>query len=81
MTKKDRPFVSWTVSLGFGSTKRMVREFATYRELRSNLKTILKDSIDLEASVTRYKRGQWGEWFENWKYNSGKPIIVKEGWM
>jgi hypothetical protein len=35
-----------------------------------------------EVSVFRHRRGEWGEWFENWQFNAERePTIVKEGWM
>ena len=65
-------------------------EYPTYRELRKNLKHLIQGNIegsdrycDVEPSITviRYKRGEWGEWFENWELHSGKPVKVKKGWM
>ena len=66
-----------------GSRKSMyiTERFKTYRELLKKLPTILEDSIDVYVSVVRSKRGEWGEWFENWSLRLNKPIITKQGWM
>jgi hypothetical protein len=55
--------------------------FSTYRELLSNMKLLLKRSIDNSVFVSRSKRGEWGEWFEYWSMSNGKPGITKQGWM
>jgi hypothetical protein len=53
----------------------------TYKEVKSNMKGYL-EICDDEVSVFRHRRGEWGEWFENWQFNhERKPTIVKEGWM
>jgi len=58
------------------------QRFSTYRELKKELLEVLKVCIDEYVCVSRSKRGEWGEWFENWQLNSqGKPVIIKEGWM
>lgn len=56
-------------------------EYSTNDELRKNLKRHLNQSIDGTVSVSRSRRGSWGEWFENWELKDGKPFIVKQGWM
>ena len=56
-------------------------QFRTYRELKREIPSLLKLDEDAEGLfVVRSKRGQWGEWFERWKLENGKPTIVKEGW-
>lgn len=55
--------------------------FNTHKELKRNLLQALLDSYDHEATVSRSKRGEWGEWFENWELSNGKPRIIKQGWM
>jgi len=55
--------------------------FPTYRELKRNLIKLIDESYDNEVSVSRSKRGEWGEWFENWAMSNGKPVIIKQGWM
>lgn len=57
------------------------KEFATYRELKRNLKQALKDSLDDYIHVSRSRRGEWGEYFEDWRLINDKPTIIKEGWM
>jgi hypothetical protein len=55
--------------------------YNTYRELKKNLKRHLEENLEAEVSVSRSRRGEWGEWFENWQLINGKPQIVKKGWM
>lgn len=56
--------------------------YKTYRELLKNIKQHCIDNIDADGvSVSRSRRGEWGEWFEIWKYEGGKAVKVKEGWM
>jgi hypothetical protein len=40
-----------------------------------------EDSGGNEVCVYRRRRGEWGEWFENWFRVNGIPEIIKEGWM
>lgn len=56
-------------------------QYKTYRELKKNLKNHLLENLEAQVCVSRSKRGEWGEWFENWKLINGKPEIVKQGWM
>lgn len=56
-------------------------QYKTYRELRKNLMQHLLENLENQVAVSRTKRGEWGEWFENWKLIDGKPQIVKQGWM
>jgi len=63
-------------------TSSIVRVYPTYRQLVADLDSIIEDSIDGVAYVSRSRRGEWGEWFEIWKGDSlSKPAIVKQGWM
>jgi peptide deformylase len=39
----------------------------------------LTDHAD-EVFLTRWRRGQWGEWCETWRNVNGKATIVKQGW-
>ena len=55
--------------------------YPTYRELKKNIQKHLLENLEPEVSVSRSKRGEWGEWFENWQLVNGKPKIVKQGWM
>jgi hypothetical protein len=61
-------------------------EFPTYRELQQNiiyhLERSYNDELECrEVSVFRVRRGKWGEWYETWRMDGGKPSLVKEGWM
>jgi hypothetical protein len=59
-----------------------VLQYSTYAELKKDLKAILKVALKNHASVSRSRRGQWGEWYEHWQLNfENKPVILKEGWM
>jgi hypothetical protein len=55
--------------------------YPTYKELKKNLKKHLDENLEPTVYVTRSRRGEWGEWFENWELVDGKPKIVKEGWL
>lgn len=52
----------------------------TYRKLKPLIKEYLPLSLSGELHIHRSKRGEWGEWFEVWQLQGGKPTIVKEGW-
>ena len=56
-------------------------QFATYEQVKKEMKYLLKVSDDNEVSVYRHRRGEWGEWFEKWTMINGKPKIYKQGWM
>ena len=66
---------------GYRKSPTKVLRFDTYIKLRRELKEMLEASTDNTVSVCRSKRGEWGEWFENWELVNGKPKIIKEGWM
>lgn len=55
--------------------------FPTYRELRKHMPIIMKEYGVDEVSVTRSRRGEWGEWFENWELAGDNLINIGEGWM
>lgn len=57
--------------------------YPTYRKVKSRVINVLKheNPIDNEVSVSRSRRGEWGEWFETWALVDGKPKIIKQGWM
>lgn len=59
------------------------RVFDTYSKLRSSMKAMMADSVDNVLTVTRTRRGEWGQWFENWQIDesTNKLIKVKEGWL
>ena len=57
-------------------------QYPTYKELKKNLKKHMEENLESPLCVIRSKRGEWGEWFENWKFGAnGKPYIDREGWM
>lgn len=68
-----------------GNRKRdyVYEEYPTYKKVRSRVINCLKheNPIDNEVSVSRSRRGEWGEWFETWALVGGKPKIIKQGWM
>jgi hypothetical protein len=55
--------------------------FPTYAELKSKLKGIMKEYRVSEVTVSRSRRGEWGEWFEYWHLSGNKLTKGKEGWM
>lgn len=56
-------------------------QYKTYRELKKNLKKHLQENIENVVCVSRSKRGEWGEFYENWKLIDNKPTIIKSGWQ
>lgn len=60
---------------------KITKQYDTYRALKKDLKEICEVNIDNDGVfVIRSKRSQWGEWYEHWKLNNGKPMIVECGW-
>ena len=55
--------------------------FPTYAELKKLMKKIMRVYWVTEVSVSRSRRGEWGEWFENWSLHGEVLTIDKEGWM
>jgi hypothetical protein len=55
--------------------------FNTYAEVKRKMKSLLQESNNNEVSVSRSRRGEWGEWFEYWSLSNGQPVIKKQGWM
>lgn len=56
--------------------------FNTYAEIKKRMKSLIDKSSNNEVFVTRSRRGEWGEWFEYWHFNSErKPVIIKQGWQ
>lgn len=86
---KFKPQVSYTTQQSIIEYRNSMRKsstitkvYPTYRQLVSDIPSIIEDSIDGIAYVSRSRRGEWGEWFERWEENSfGKPSIVKQGWQ
>ena len=61
----------------------ITKQFKSYTELKKALKDYILDNHigDTAVSVSRSKRGEWGEWFEHWEKVNGVPTIIKQGWM
>ena len=59
------------------------REFNTYAELKKNIRSLIEENQGETncLTVSRTRRGEWGEWFEKWSIINGKPQIWKQGWM
>jgi len=55
--------------------------FNSYAEVKRNMKLLLQRSTNNEVSVSRSRRGEWGEWFEYWSMSNGKAVITRKGWM
>ena len=56
-------------------------EFIDYRILKRSMVDLFNEHVGNEITVSRSKRGEWGEYFEIWSLVNGKPKIIKEGWM
>ena len=59
--------------------KRVYLSFKDIKHLYRYLKTLNNDVFDV--SVSRSRRGEWGEWFERYEWEKGKFEKTKEGWM
>lgn len=70
----------WSNSSEDYSTVGPVRK-NTYRELKHEIKHMLLSDKASKVMVNRSRRGEWGEWFEEWVLQDSKPIIIKQGWM
>jgi len=55
--------------------------FPTYRKLKGKMKELLEKNHEKTITVSRSRRGEWGEWYEIWELRDDKPAIVKKGWM
>ena len=53
----------------------------TYKEVKRKMNAFMQDSFDENVNVFRRRRGQWGEWFENWSRVGSKAKIHKQGWQ
>ena len=86
---KFKPQVSYTTQQSIMEYRNSMRKhsvivkvYPTYRQLVADMDSIIEDSINGVAHVSRSRRGEWGEWFERWEEDRfGKPAIVKQGWM
>ena len=69
----------WVKRHGY-SGETSYRDFDTYPECLREAKKLLKSGELTEIHIFRSKRGEWGEWFEIWELQGGKPVKKKEGW-
>lgn len=53
----------------------------TYKEVKRRMNAFMLKSFDENVSVFRSRRGQFGEWYENWSKVGSKCQIIKEGWQ
>ena len=66
---------------GYHTHNSIILSFPTYRELKQKLVSTMKKYSVNEVTVSRSRRGEWGEWFENWSLHGEVLVIDKEGWM
>jgi hypothetical protein len=58
------------------------KQFPTYAEFKSKLKSLIEEAPDYRVTVFRSRRGEWGEWREVWGFNAErKPVIYEKGWI
>ena len=61
---------------------RELKQIPTYAEVKKRMCEFLKESPDNTVTVYRHRRGEWGEWGEQWGWGGqNKPILLKQGWM
>ena len=63
MARAFNPTVSYTDENG----KQKSFTVKTYAEVKKRMRAFMNDSFDENVSVYRHRRGEWGEWFENWQ--------------
>lgn len=56
-------------------------EFKTYAELKRNIKKYLLESNEPYLTVYRSRRGEWGEWVEQWVLDNNKIKIINMFWQ
>ena len=56
-------------------------QYPTYRELRKNLRKHLEENLEPTIGIYRSRRGEWGEYYENWCISGNKLCLIKKGWM
>lgn len=63
--------------------KSECRRFNTYAELKKNIRSLIEENQGETncLTVSRTRRGEWGEWYEKWSIINGKPQIWEQGWM
>lgn len=61
--------------------KTEIKEYLNNRNRSVNRYSINDISNRDYVTVSRTRRGEWGEWFEHWKLEGEKLSIIKYGWM
>jgi hypothetical protein len=88
-TLQWKPEASYYVREG-SETKRKTKRFNTYRELQKEMRTMLEESTNNEVCVSRSRRGEWGEWHEEWRMTTisypnnrvvRRPVKYNETWL
>jgi hypothetical protein len=69
----------WGCSVFPAYPTRVYLSFIKIKHLYRYLKSLNNDVFDV--SVSRSRRGEWGEWFENYEWTKNKFTKIKEGWM
>jgi len=64
-----------------GKSQYLFIAYDSYKALKKHIKQHLFDNLEPTVTVSRSRRGEWGEWFEHWQLVNGKPQIIKQGWM
>ncbi len=87
MAKAWRPFFYYVTDEsrreyrnGWRKSEQIYKDFPTYQKLRREIKKFLEENITGSITVFRTRRGEWGEWFEEWELINGKPTIIRQGW-
>jgi hypothetical protein len=56
--------------------------FPTYAKLLRDMRSLLERSYTDRVTVTRTRRGEWGQYYEVWeKDKNNKPIKTKGFWL
>lgn len=77
MAKAFKPTVSYRDNNG----SNVSFSIKTYAEVKKRMNAFMNDSFDECVSVYRHRRGEWGEWCEDWQKQGSKNVIVKQGWQ
>ena len=68
--------------MGVRKTEWQSKTFNTYPLLKKQLRIdLMTTNVVGDISVSRSRRGEWGEYFEIWSLVNGKPKIIKQGWQ
>jgi hypothetical protein len=63
--------------------KAQTMSYDSYASLKKDMLLLMGRSYDDRVRVTRTRRGEWGQWYEEWGRHpvTGKPIIIKSTWL